>query len=351
MAQAESKSEILARLERGEISAQSAILALADGPQAEPESSPPSLPVAANHPGPVLPSLPDGPSVQTRRERLFAATDRVRDWDPRNMVTLSPPPRPGPWPDGRYQWLWQDFDHPVHVDHALDLADGSGLSVVVYEGDLNMTGDEGSLRIGAAAFDLRIGRDEHAVRMAAATGTLDLRVPRAVARIEARALPGDLHIRGLRLQQLRVDAESGDLRCEDVRGDIGVRVHGGDADLRGIDGDGVVTVSQGNIRVREVRSNRLHLVAGGGISLTLDAVDRGEFRCESTGGDVELVLAGEASCNLSAEAREGGTLCPSALPWTDLTERSSLTLKGTLGNGGASIHLATSGGRIYITNR
>ena len=347
----QNKSEILERLDRGEISPQAAIRALSEETAHEPEAIPAPLPVPVSPPVPETSSSLESPAILTRRERLSALTERVRDWDPRHMVTLSPTPRPWPWPEQRYQWLWQDFDHPVHVDHALDLAEGCGLSVVVYDGDLNLTGDDGPLRIGAAAFDLRVGRDENTVRVAAATGALDLRVPKAVAHIEARALPGDLRIRGLRVQQLRIEGESGDLRCEDLVGDVEAHLRGGDADLRNIEGDIALTVSRGDIRVREVRSTRVHLTAGGGISLSLGPVNRGDFRCEADDGDVELFLPRDAACSLFAEALDGGTICPSELPWTDLSERSRQTLKGALGGGGATIHLVTKGGRIFITGR
>jgi hypothetical protein len=270
------------------------------------------------------------------------------------MVTLSAPlsPRPWPWPEQPWQWFWQDFDHPLHVDHTLDLAGGGGLFAVLYEGDLTLTGGgDGSLKIGAAAFDLRIGRDANAARIAAATGALDLRVPDAISRIDARVLPGDLFIRDLRAQQVSVACESGDLRCEHICADLEARVRGGDADLFGIEGEIALTAESGNIRAREVRSTRAHLTAQGHISLSLGAIARGDFRCETRGGDIELILARDSACALSAETSDGGTICPADLPWTELSERSHRTLRGTLRGGGATLHLVANGGRIYITGR
>lgn len=342
------RSAILDRLDRGEISAQAALRALSG--EAEPAVEAPRLPSPAVPPAPAT-SL-EGPAVPTRRERLLALTERVRDWDPRHMVTLSSSPRAWPWPDQPYQWFWQDFDHPVHVDHTLDLADGCGLFAVVYEGDLTLTGGEGrALKIGAAAFDLRIGRDASAARIAAATGALDLRVPETTSRIDAKVLPGDLLIRDLRAQQLRAECESGDLRCEGLRADLEAQVRGGDANLFGIEGEITVAAAQGNIQCREVSSTRVHLTAHGGISLSLGTIGRGDFRCETQGGDIELYIARDSACALSAEVADGGTICAADLPWTDLSERSGRTLKGTLRGGGASVHLVANGGRIYIAGR
>lgn len=344
------RSEIIDRLDRGEISAQAALHALSG--EAGPEAEAPALPEPAGAPAPLI--APEVPAVLTRRERLLALTERIRDWDPRHMVTLpsTPSPRPWPWPEQPWQWFWQDFDHPVHVDHTLDLADGCGLFAVVYEGDLTLTGrEDGALKIGAAAFDLRIGRDASAARIAAATGALDLRVPDAISRIDAKVLPGDLFIRDLRAQQVRVACESGDLRAEDIHADVEAHVRGGDADLFGIEGEIAVTAASGNIRAREISSTRMRLTAQGNISLSLGTVTRGDFRCETRGGDIELFLARDSACALSAEATGGGTICPAELPWTELSERSQQTLKGTLRGGGATIHLVANHGRIYITGR
>ncbi|OGG46122.1 MAG: hypothetical protein A3F84_26900 [Candidatus Handelsmanbacteria bacterium RIFCSPLOWO2_12_FULL_64_10] len=346
----DNRSEILDRLDRGEISAQAALRALSGA--AEPEAEAPRLPSPTDPSAPAVLTAPEGPAVLTRRERLLALTERVRDWDPRHMVTLTPSPRAWPWPDQPYQWFWQDFDHPVHVDHTLDLADGCGLFAVLYEGDLTLTGGEGrALKIGAAAFDLRIGRDASAARIAGATGALDLSVPDTVSRIDAKVLPGDLSIRDLRAQKVCVECESGDLRCEGLRAGVEAQVRGGDANLFGIEGEIAVTAAQGNIRCREIRSTQVHLVAHGGISLSLGAVSQGDFRCETRGGDIELFIARDSACALSAEVSDGGVICPAGLPWTDLSERSGQTLKGTLRGGGASVHLVASGGRVYIAGR
>jgi hypothetical protein len=343
-------SEILNRLERGEISPQAAIRALAG--EVEPEPEAPASPAFEVPLAP--PSPPPDTAVLTRRERLLALTERIRDWDPRHMVTLAPAPSPRawPWPEQPYQWFWQDFDHPVHVEHALDLPDGCGLFAVLYEGDLTLTGGEaGPLKIGAAAFDLRIGRDASAARIAAATGALDLRIPDAVSRIDAKALPGDLLIRDLRAQQVALECESGDLRCEGLRADLEAQVRGGDANLFGIEGEIAVAAAQGNIQCREISSTQVRLTAHGGISLSLGTIGRGDFRCETQGGDIELCIARDSACALSAEVADGGTICAADLPWTDLSERSGRTLKGTLRGGGASIHLIANGGRVYIAGR
>jgi len=256
---------------------------------------------------------------------------------------------PWPWPKESWQRLWQNFEHPVHVDQEFDLSDGSELLVVAYQGDLTVCGwEEPSLRVSTAAFDLRIGRNENAVRIASSTGQLELHVPDAISCIKAKVLPGDMLLTDIHAQRLEIECQSGDLRCEGIQGDIKAQLQGGDAQLFRIEGDIDITATRGSIQVQNVRSSQMNLKASGAISLILGPVDRGIYRCETDGADINLWLAEGSACELSAEATDGGRICPTDLSWSALSERSESTLKGTLKGGGASIALIAKGGQIHI---
>ncbi|MFC1719015.1 hypothetical protein ACFL6S_35515, partial [Candidatus Poribacteria bacterium] len=88
--------------------------------------------------------------------------------------------------------------------------------------------------------------------------------------------------------------------------------------------------------------------AEGNIWLSLDSVNSGRFRCESTKGDVNLLTNGELSCELIVETTDGGMISPTILPWQRLIERSEDKLHGILSDGGANISLFARDGKIYI---
>ena len=289
--------------------------------------------------------------IPTRRERMLALAERLRGWSAQDMASpfATEEHRFWPWPKERWQRLWQNFEYPVHVDQEFDLSDGSELLVVAYHGDLTACGwDESSLKVSTAAFDLRIGRDENAVRIASSTGQLALHVPNSISRIEAKILPGDMLLTDIHAQKVEVECQSGDLRCEGIQGDLKARLQGGDAQLFGIEGDIEITATRGSIQAQGVRSSQMNLKASGDISLILGPVDRGICRCETDGADINLWLAEGSACELSAEATDGGRICPADLSWSALSERSESTLRGTLKGGGASIALVAKGGQIYI---
>jgi len=280
----------------------------------------------------------------------MALVERVGDWDPQQLAAPEKGDRPWPWPEERWQWLWQNFDHPVHIDRAIDLAAGGELGVVLYGGDLRLNGTDGDrLEIGAGAYDLRVGREGGAVQVAGSTGSVDLAVPAEVARLEGRVLPGDLSARDLRLRELHLQCQGGDLRCERIRcGQLEVELEGGMVELDEIEGGIDIAVVRGGIRVRGVRSTMISLKGDEGIWLELDEVDQGEFRCEAQSGDIEVRLAEGSACELAIDAGEGGIVCAEELPWSDLAERSGRVLRGTLNGGGARIELVAHGGRIFI---
>ena len=360
--------EVLSRLDRGEISADDALQAMREEaseedvvpevdseiPAINREAEDGEIPAVNREvEEPERIAVEPETAVQTRRERLLALAGRVGDWEPRRMAVPQADwtPHSWPWSEAEWQWMWQDFEHPLHVDRSFDLAAGSGLWAVLYGGDLQLVGAEREgLGIGAAVFDLRVGRDADAIRVAASTGSLDLALPATVARIDARSLSGDIALRNLQVQELRLRGQGGDLRGEQVRaGRLDAQVEGGDVELREIEGEVEVVVSHGNIRVQGLQSTSLGLKTDGDIRLRLGAVDRGVFRCDTGEGDIEVELAAGTACELAVDAGDGGSVWAANLPWTEMTERSSQILRGNLGGGGAQVELKARGGRIFIS--
>ena len=123
---------------------------------------------------PVAREESEGAYVPTRRERKLALAEKVRDWQPHVMAGLTTDSDVSwkwPWPDSSWQWMWQNFGYPVYINHSIDVADGSELNIVSYQGDLFIRGwDEPSLKINGAIFDARTGQDENIVRIVEESG-------------------------------------------------------------------------------------------------------------------------------------------------------------------------------------
>ncbi len=286
--------------------------------------------------------------IPTKRERRLELAERIQDWNPQMMRALSGS-KEWPWPDKSWQWMWQNFSYPIYISHSIDVAEETELKIVLYEGDLFISGwSEPALKIDGAAFDVRTGQDENVIRIAISTGPLHIWVPSNIKQVVAMSEPGDIRLKNISAD-VDVHCQSGDLTCQRLKGNIKVRVNGGDLRLMGIEGAIDVDITRGRSDVRDISSTDVSLKSTeGDIWLSLDSVNSGQFRCESTKGDINLLNNGELSCELLVEVTDGGQICPAMLPWQRLLGRSEHKLHGILMDGGASINLASHGGRIFI---
>ena len=337
MNNSQDRLSLLEKIERGEISIEDAeveLIRILD------ESEIPGDQIEAEE--------PEETDILTRRERKLILTKRFQNENSQMMAGLTDSLQ-WPWPDKKWQWMWQNFGSPAYVGHSMDATEESELQVVLHQGDLLIRGwDESALKINGAVFDLRIQQDDNAIRMAVSTGQLQIWIPGSISRVKARVISGDAWFRHIRAD-IDVYCESGDLGCERIKGDIKARVNGGDARLVGIEGAVDSDVTRGNSDVRDISSPSVSLKSTeGNIWLSLNSVNSGKFRCDSSGGNVNLLTKGELACELLMEAKEGGRILPVMLPWQRLLERSENRLHGILMGGGASISLMTRGGNIYI---
>lgn len=290
--------------------------------------------------------------VPTRRERRLALNEKIRNPQPHMMAGLTTSDEgacPWPWPDSKWQWMWQNLGYPVYVSHSIDVKEGSELHVVLYQGDLFIRGwDEPHLKINGAVFDARSGQDGNIIRIASSTGQLYLWIPKSITRVDARVDPGDVWLSNISAD-VEIHCKSGDLGCEWIKGNVKVRVNGGDARLIEIEGSIDVNVIRGNSNIRNISSTDVSLKAAeGDIWLTLNSVNSGRFRCESSKGDINLLTDGELACELIVETSHGAMISPVVLPWQQLLERSEGRLRAILMGGGAHVSLIAKDGKIYI---
>ena len=289
--------------------------------------------------------------IPTRRERKLALAEKSQSLEPNVMITLEKDEAKcqWPWQDKKWKWMWQNLEHPIYVNHYIDLSEGTQLKILSYYGDLFIRGwDEPKLLINGAVFDLRIGQDENSVNIASSTGQLQIWIPSSVTDIEAKVSPGDMWVSKV-AANAKLECQSGDLGCENVKGDVRVMMNGGDTRLIGIEGDIQVNSINGNAHIRNIRSNNVIIKADeGDISLDLNSVNSGQFRCENDKGDINLITGDEISCELLIEASKDGKIAPLIIPWNRLFERSQYKLHGIIKDGGASINIITQSGTVYI---
>jgi DUF4097 and DUF4098 domain-containing protein YvlB len=172
-------------------------------------------------------------------------------------------------------------------------------------------------------------------------GGLDLR--QLSAPIDARTSGGGINLQdvsgnvhahtsggGIRAERVAGSVElstsGGPIDVADSTGDLDLHTSGGGIDLRNDDGKVDAGTSGGSIHA-ELRSNR-------GISLV------------TSGGGITLLLPQDTHASIDAGTSGGGVTCD--FPVTTKEFGADNHLQGTIGGGGPSIYLHTSGGGIRI---
>jgi len=193
---------------------------------------------------------------------------------------------------------------------------GGGIEASGTKGDAEFRTSGGGLEISSIAGKVDAETSGGGVRLREVTG--DARVRSSGGGIQADYLTGALD----------AQTSGGPIRLERVEGDISADTSGGSIDINGAGGHVVAKTSGGSVTVAFNRGN-----ARGG-------------QLETSGGSIRVALDPSVSLNLDATASGGGVTA--SLPVTVSGHVSGSSLHGTIGKGGETLSLHTSGGSIHI---
>ncbi len=206
----------------------------------------------------------------------------------------------------------------------------------------------------------------------------EVRVP-AETRVAVDTSGGSIRISGLR-GRAKLDTSGGGIRVDDLAGDLDANTSGGSIHLTGVKGTIRVETSGGGIEGRNLDGS-VHAESSGG-SIELERVT-GDLDAETSGGGIRIVDAGgrvhadtsggSIEASFTKGNSKGGTLETSGGgievsvdPQADLSiqasgnsvktdlplrvqgEISRGSLTGSLGKGGNTLRLHTSGGSVRI---
>lgn len=193
----------------------------------------------------------------------------------------------------------------------------------------------------------------------------EVRVP-ASTRLELRTGGGSVKVYGIRGES-DLHTSGGSIDVSSLAGNLMAHTSGGDINLRQVDGDARIETSGGGIEVVSLDGSLRANTSGGPIRIEsvsgrVDAhtsggsvhatFDRGNTRggvLETSGGSIQVKL--DAKVNLNLDASTSGGSVWTDLPITVVGRISGSALQGTLGAGGETLRLHTSGGSIRIEAR
>lgn len=179
--------------------------------------------------------------------------------------------------------------------------------------------------------------------------------------VDLRTSGGGIDVRGLNAAVLG-KTSGGGIRLQNITGNVTMHTSGGGIDAEHVNGPVQLTSSGGPIDVTDSTGNLDLDTSGGGIHIQNDD---GNVQAHTSGGSIRAQLRSNQGINLSTsggsitlllpqntpgsiDAETSGGSVSSDFPLTTTHFSSGSHMQGTIGGGGASISLHTSGGSIHI---
>lgn len=225
---------------------------------------------------------------------------------------------------------------------------GGDLSVVGWDGDILIKGDED---------EVRFTQTDELVSLSSG-GDLALRVPKG-ASFEVASIGGDASIRGVQgnvdlgeiggdlsirdARSLTIGAIGADFSLRNAKGDIHVRKAGGDVSIREVEGNIAFDSVENDLVLRGAKGD-VKVNVGEDVIVYLDPRADGEYSVVA-GDDILLVLPPDANVTLVMQGDRIDVDLPGVDPDEDATERVVVR-----GSGSAKISLS-AGGDVRVSSR
>jgi hypothetical protein len=156
---------------------------------------------------------------------------------------------------------------------------------------------------------------------------------------------GAIEVTGLN-GPLQAHTSGGSIHIREVTGDAHVETSGGGIDVEAVEGSLRAHTSGGGIRVGRVTGYLEAKTSGGPIRASYSRGNAHGGELETSGGSIEVAI--DPSANLNVDASTSGGAVSSDLPVRVVGTISTSSMHGSIGSGGETLRLHTSGGSIRI---
>lgn len=174
-----------------------------------------------------------------------------------------------------------------------------------------------------------------------------IEVPPSVLLQRAESSNGGIDLAGVRVNGTDLRTSNGPIRIRGAPGgDITAATSNGPIEVRGLEGYVTARTSNGGVTVEDSGGVLELQTSNGPISADIPAV-RGDTAITTSNGPITLRLARDLDVRVVATT-SNGRIATDDLPLL-LTESSGTRIAGTLGNGGPTIAVTTSNGKIDLS--
>jgi hypothetical protein len=200
---------------------------------------------------------------------------------------------------------------------------------------------ETRLSIDTSGGSIEVSGTRGAAKVDTSGGGIDVRD--LVGDLDADTSGGSIALKDIR-GKIRAETSGGSIEASALDGPVHAESSGGSIDIDGVTGDLVADTSGGSIRIAGAGGRVQADTSGGGIEASFARGNSRGGSLETSGGGIHVAL--DPSADLSIEA--SGNSVETDLPIKVLGKVSRGRLSGTLGTGGNTLRLRTSGGGVHI---
>ncbi len=162
---------------------------------------------------------------------------------------------------------------------------------------------------------------------------------------ELKTSGGPISVNGLS-GRLLARTSGGGIRVQQIDGNADLETSGGPIDATFINGALVAHTSGGSIHAEEIAGRIDAHTSGGAVTAVLSRNNSHGGTISSSGGSISVAV--DPAANLQIDASTSGGTVRSDLPIRMSGEISRHSIEGTLGSGGSTLSVHTSGGSVHI---
>jgi len=172
--------------------------------------------------------------------------------------------------------------------------------------------------------------------------------------VTVRALDGDAvaetsggHIEVADIQgNLSAETSGGHISVKNISGTANIETSGGHIEAAGVNGNLVAETSGGHIEITDARGRVDADTSGGNVEVSFAKGNAHGGKIESSGGGITVSV--DPNVDLSIDASTSGGSVRTDVPVKVVGKVKGSSIKGTLGKGGETLYVHTSGGSVTI---
>jgi hypothetical protein len=199
----------------------------------------------------------------------------------------------------------------------------------------NVSTGGGHIKLDALEGDATVATSGGHIEVAGLKGTLGAQT--SGGHITIRNISGDA----------KIETSGGHIEVDGVDGKLWGETSGGHISVKNVGKDIHVETSGGSIEISGAKGRVDADTSGGHIEVGLAKGNARGGRIESSGGSVTVALDPNVNLNLDASTSAGSVTTDVPVKVTGKVSRSEI--RGTLGSGGETLTVSTSGGSVRIT--